>query len=561
MPVLRIIKKLVALGYEADIASIRQPHSLENQEHVRKPQKLTERIWANIREPVIKFMDEMRAIRLNREHKQLILLRKPAAVSVFRAYMAKHHPFTDLIPSGLDFCAFPLVKEILEQSSEVEVDESSFTDVVPLIPDFITDWRQSLDGHIIQVIKDDPSFLFRHSLWNKFGEFVGKLDKDSYKDDWSLEDHGIHNWAEATLRRRKLLFNESKLPLKLPLATTVFTCKKCNKAAPNETDIAYETDDDDNFAGYSPGSLGSGTYSKPLFYPEVKGHHCLTRKKVFDLPLWLQGHEEYGELLMENPARKLDSNKVWRRRWSTHPLRINRRLEDCARALVKEAGLDPETTTVQDMDNLDTWFACLVCADNCGEEGKKDVDVRPYEMPAFKWRLAMEHFASGHPHSWTQPAWTAIGLDQFDDAVETFKCNPRSSHNKPEGSNNGPRRIVLPVTKDTTWSCVHCRDTPAELPPTSFESITQHLNEKHNLKELEENKDYYKDFAAVSPLPPQQQVIISFSCKEVKKATAFAMSMAFGLSDFGGFFDFDSEPDSDLDEWDGPGFAAGTFMF
>ncbi|KAG6841726.1 hypothetical protein C0991_007612 [Blastosporella zonata] len=480
-----IVKKLVALGYEADIASIRYPLSLEDHEFVKKPQKLTE-LWANIREPILKFMGEVREVRLKRERAQLLLLRKPVAVDVFRVYMAKRHPYTDVMPSGLDFCDFPPVKAILEQPSEVTVNETAFGDIVPLIPAFIEKWRQSLDVHLLQLLKDKvegKTALFDHisARFNKFGEFTGGLDH-TYEECADADDnhHGFSNLIVSgsgqPSRKAKNSLNKTSLPDRLKLATTVFSCSNCRTKAV----VTYS----------NPHSLYG---PRALFYPKVKGHHCLTRVPPpgdsFFRPFT-------RESVLEEPARKLNGTDTRRKQWSTHPLNVNIVLGQCAETLVEKAGLDLKAATADDMDNLGLWFGCLCCAYNCGGKQKEQEEC-PYEMPAFTWRLAVrlavgfklivladydkikiDHYAVAHI-SRGEGAWTMIIPEQLDEAVEAFKRNPNSSHNKPEVFGESlpyPSEVLLP--KDETWSCVSCRDTPSDITPTSLEAVKKHLVEK-----------------------------------------------------------------------------------
>ncbi|KAG6916758.1 hypothetical protein DXG01_005503 [Tephrocybe rancida] len=477
-----IIEKLKGLGYEKDIASIRRPHSLADHELVKKPQKLTDRVWANIREGILKFMDQMREMRLEREHIQRLHNRKSSAVVVYRGYLTGLYPHSDVMPSGVDFCGFPPVKEILEQPDEADVDEASFVDIIPLIPDFIASWRRSVDLHLREVTKSSRPYSEGRD-WNKFDEFVGDINEGTLTDPDKTGDTLLVNYK---------------------LATTVFHCSNCSYEQGNLDDRydVYDLSDDED---------GGKDLHQPLFYPKVKGHRCLRRTGSYD---WM---DEIRDPVLADPTRQLCDGFAKRRQWSAHPLRVNTKLGECVKILVQKAGLDPETTTADDLDRLGLWFACLKCAHDCGEKEEKvwkPEDDHPYEMPAFTWRLAVEHYMTEHRDPTVEPAWSKIGSEQIDEAAEAFKQNPKSTY-KPQ-LEDGP--VIRPIPKDATWSCIHCRDTRDERAPTSLEIINKHLLEQHQKTQPEENIDYYKDFAALPPPMRQRQVVVSLSDMEAQQA-------------------------------------------
>ncbi|KAG6919494.1 hypothetical protein DXG01_005753 [Tephrocybe rancida] len=513
-----IIEKLVALGYEEDIASIRPPHSLADHELVKKPQKLTERIWANIRGPILEFMDEMCALRLKLHKKQLVLDRKLIAVAVFRGYMATQYPYTDVMPSGLDFCGFPPVKKVLYQPIEVVVDETSFADVVPLIPDFIDQWRKNIDVHLMEVIGDGinaangnkRSYYRKGTNWNDFDEFVGDLGDRTFV---ASDDSDYTDSDDNSSDGEPFSFDESTLSARLKLATTVFTCVDCmlEPAVVIELDDDYDSSNDDK----------THFLRQPLFYPQVKGHRCLTRNSLMlSLVDWWPNTEEQEAVDL---ARKLDNTEVvWRRQWSAYPLRFDPKLGECVKVLVEKAGLNPETTTANEMDTLGLWFACLKCAYDCSEP-KEKAEGRRYEMPAFTWRLALEHYLVDH-RSRIESAWTKIDQEQIGDATQAFVDNPKSSHNNLEALGTIPLPLERCEPKDMTWSCIQCRDTSAEVAPTSLEAVRTHLVKKHQIDQPEENRDYYKDFAASPLRPSQRRVVVSLFGTEAQQVAIFQAS-------------------------------------
>ncbi|KAF5385100.1 hypothetical protein D9615_001049 [Tricholomella constricta] len=458
---LAIIAKLEALGYAEDVAGIRFPDSLGDHDLVKKPQKLTDRVWSNIKGPIIDFMEEMRVKRLAREHAQLVVDRKPSAIANFRDYKNQHLPLTDIMPEGLEFCDFPPVKTILEQPTEVAVDESSFSDIMPLIPDLILEWRNSLDTQLIEVIKKEdatarirgPYRLMMSILWDGY---------DDYDDD------------DRSYSPRPPL-DEDTLPDMLKLATTVFECGACSRSSHIDSSSESTDEFEDNFLGYSMYNVC------PLFYPKVLGHLCLTRKKR-SVWSWEPAPE---------PAKRLDISQKVRRRWTSRPLRLDRRLGRCVEALQTQAGLDPNTTTVDDMDNLGIWFACLRCVYPTTNR-KKGL----YETDAFMWRDAVKHH--GVRHGCDDPLWRKLDTEEKRQAREAYEAIFAKSVET--AVENEPR--------NKSWLCVHCRDTQAEIESTELDVMKAHLLDRHDIQEPELDKDYYKDYAAVPIFPPRCTVVI-----------------------------------------------------
>jgi len=190
----------------------------------------------------------------------------------------------------------------------------------------------------------------------------------------------------------------------------------------------------------------------------------------------------------------------------TRPLRLDRRLGQCVEVLVNEAGLDPKSATADDMDGLDVWFACVQCAFSLNS-GKKNKN--PYETFAFMWRDAVEHFGTRHSHM--EPQWKKLDAEEIELARKEYETNTLSSrHNdalnkfmtEPSDENDSDQ-------PDLSWLCVYCRDTPAEIDPSGLDFIKTHVTEKHDIQDPEENRDYYKDYAALPASPPRCKVLIT----------------------------------------------------
>ncbi|KAG6827413.1 hypothetical protein H0H92_011912 [Tricholoma furcatifolium] len=517
-----IVEKLIALGYKEELDNMPMFESLRDHKLVRKSQRLTERVWANIRQTLVDYMDGIREMIRKRKFKELVSERKLEAIAVFRAYMIERYPHPDIMPSGLDFCDFPPVRATLQQSAEVTIDESSFTDILPLIPEMIVTWRKSLDVHLVEVMKKNASpdsnrswrymdsydrHLTDKSRWNRFGEFMDPSEEgevDRHKDDDgsgkgndSNDTTTVSLPEEGDINPKNSVSDDAHFFNKLKLATTVFQCSECYMRPPERDIFSFDIEDFlrelRDLEQYLPGAL---------FYPQVKGHLCLARTEA---RTWMQ----------VEPGRKLDEARMQRRKWSTRPLFLNSKLGKCVAKIVIAAGLDPETTTPAELDRLGLWFACLNCHRTCGGEDKNS--RYPVEMPAFPWRLAVEHYGSVH-HGSSSPCWIKIAPEDLTAAIRAFESNSKSTFHQKERSSAKGRLAQIDLPTNGIWSCIHCRDTSAEVAPTSLEDITLHLQKRHEIHEGEEGRDYYKAFSALDPVSSSCRVLVGVTKEESNAA-------------------------------------------
>ena len=254
-------------------------------------------------------MEKMKADRLERERQELIIRRKLPAINVLRDYKISRLPWSELMPGPLDFFNLPEIKAVLELPNEVDVQESSFSDIIHLLPKLLADWAQGI-----------------------------KAGMTAKKD----------------------------------LATTVFRCTDCcpswRMPDMGESNSSSSSEDD---------ILISSLYSEPLFYPKVIGHHCLT--STDDNP-WN----------ITDPSIAFNSGVWGRRQWIDSSLAVDESGEMRMADIIKTCGLDPTVTTVRDMDELDPWLGCSVCA----KWG--DIAVPNAEVKVFGWRAAVSKHGQGY---------------------------------------------------------------------------------------------------------------------------------------------------------------------
>ena len=407
---------------------------------------------------MIRYMEQMKVQRLQRERKALIISRKRVAISILRAYKSARLPFTDIMPEPVDFCAFPQVSEIVELPTETEVTEASFTGVVAQMDELIAQWRRNCYDMLLQQFKD---LLSSRKVENTLTSTV-KVDSTSTTDP---KGKG----------KAKAESEDDDLAEVLSLATTVFRCKSC-------TPSSFPFFDDDPWSDILfPGMLSprSPVSRSPLFYPNVMGHRCLTKQRGYS-----------PDYIFADPTIQLHHSTNIRMKWSCGPLQLDDTAKEVVSKIVKTCGLDPLSTTTAQMDLLDPMVACLECV-------TWDREIHDLcQAQVFTWRAAVSR------------CWVGCDLvDVFHQVDHYFRAHRR--HSKVEwkhinesftgeivntdDSNTGPQNFVTnlvsavlgtnmnglgPSTshEDAIWLCTHCLDLPDERECMGLTKIKNHVS-------------------------------------------------------------------------------------
>ncbi|KAJ7459071.1 hypothetical protein B0H11DRAFT_2060302 [Mycena galericulata] len=493
-----IIAKLTDLGWGEELSRILPMDSLKSHKLVKQPQALTERTWNSIKPDMIRYMEEMQTKRFAREHAALLAARKVTATKVLRTFKHSLLPWTDVMPNATSFYDFPAIKAILQAAPEVNVDEWTFESILPDFPEMIATWRAGLLRKLLLLRKN------------------GGLENSDVED------------AGSTAR--------------LKLATSVYRCLSC--------------DDDDLKASLRRGLRQFELPCRPLYYPRVLSHPCLT------LP------PDYGQRLL---FKENFRDTAWR----SHVLAVDKHTAGIVEKVVTACGLDPAKTTAEDMDAADTRLACLACAKRGPPElslgtdpaGKNDATYRTGEkvqamVQAYSWRNAVRHDGDIHamwddgeiqrqPTAWymLNEADAAIaralevvamrkgseGTETFagtmqqsaldsddamqdgEDDVAVFLDNSEDEYSVQDGENmetaTDCRVRILPSSlPEIAWSCVRCLDRPQEKAPLTFTTVPldrlqdaapmtltatrQHLAARHDVLLAVRDVDYYRVPAA-----------------------------------------------------------------
>ncbi|EIW87229.1 hypothetical protein CONPUDRAFT_79375 [Coniophora puteana RWD-64-598 SS2] len=359
-----IIDKLTELGWGEEIESIPPTDDMSRLKAVKQPTRLTPRIWANIKDEMIAYMEDMKSKRIERERKALVMSRKRHAITVLREYKVARIPFINVMPEAPDFCAFPEVDAILELPNEVEVTQASFDNIVSDMDTLIERWRAAIT----------------RKLADAAVTMIGEQQSSSEGMDVD-ESHPLH------------------------LATTVFKCKQCHGYPMYD---GWDSDEDDFPMFGMP--LYTPRRRPLLYYPQVMGHKCLTRHQ-----------SRWGEFTNDPTQQLSDSMETMREPWSEGPLLLDDQASTAVRDIVDLCGMDPLNTTPAQLDELDPRLACLSCLNWSNEEENKT------DAKVFGWRKAVQHQVSGHSGRGQILDWRLLEGDELRTYREKEAEAPASS--------------------------------------------------------------------------------------------------------------------------------------
>ncbi|KAJ7754968.1 hypothetical protein DFH07DRAFT_822306 [Mycena maculata] len=501
-----IVAKLTEIGWGAEIDGILPADSLKTHKLVKQPTALTERTWNTIKPEMVRYMEEMKVKRLAREHAAIVVKRKVIATKVLRTFKRSQLPWTEVMPGGADFCEFPEIKDVLLAAAEVDVNEQTFEAMIPDFPRMMAAWREGLVQELVKVCKRS-----------------GVVREDEADND---------------------------IKARLPLATSVYKCTGCN-------------DDDDGYVGF--GSTFEA-HCRPLFWPRVLAHRCLTQTPDFYVTM----------MLFMNATRDVA--------WRASQLAVDLVAAEIVEKVVTVCGLDPNTATVEDMDAVDARLACHTCStrlpappaasSSVGPSADGDAkaegagETTPAEVCAYSWRNAVRH--DGEVHDRIPTAWYLLGEEEttavrvmekaaikartamdargvVDSDDEYMPDAPGADESESETAETDTMQDVKATSGDTTqasdpkgkgveniaieddtpvgilpsslpepaWSCAHCLESPQEKAPTALDAMRLHLVARHSVPAPGVlNEDYYRAPAAPEvygsiPFPAPSLVILA----------------------------------------------------
>ncbi|KAK0486422.1 hypothetical protein IW261DRAFT_797049 [Armillaria novae-zelandiae] len=289
----------------------------------------------------------------------------------------------------------------------------------------------------------------------------------------------------------------------LKLARNVLICKSCS-IFPHSSQRHRDAEDGDEYE------------LAPLFYPQMFSHACTSlgykRSSVTD---------ETSNLVHE-PWR-------WRTPWDTTWLAKNEKFKAIVETTIRMVELDPSTATVQDMDDADVRFKCLLC--------ENEPIARYSELfILYNWREYAQHIFERH-------FWDS---GRFSRHVEIFL----SSVDIP------PTYYNIRPTGTTVWNCVHCHDLPTErlggYRGTGPRKVIDHVMIAHDIQEPQLDQDYYVAYGTPASAREGQMVTmhIAFGDLTADKYPCHLLDSYRGIwgeFDSGSDMESDSEFDTDSD--------------
>ncbi|KDQ60885.1 hypothetical protein JAAARDRAFT_77035 [Jaapia argillacea MUCL 33604] len=122
-----ILKRLEGLGWGDDISKMnKQDHETFSRQHsVKQTRDLTDRIWLNIKDGIIEFMQDLKEKRLNRERRERIHLRQKVVKTLLDQY-SRTRPYEEIHPGLADVCLMEDFKKVIDLPEDAEVTEASF---------------------------------------------------------------------------------------------------------------------------------------------------------------------------------------------------------------------------------------------------------------------------------------------------------------------------------------------------------------------------------------------------------------------------------------------------
>jgi len=260
---------------------------------------------------------------------------------------------------------------------------------------------------------------------------------------------------------------------RLSLATTVFTCE-CSQTDPTAQEIVSS----------KPPAINRSAI-KPLYYPQVLGHICLARTPTLNF-----SQETTTSVVVA--AFQSSQGDPGSQSWGCSGLRLDPSLGEIVERIVRAARLDPATATVQDLDELDGYFACMCCA----VQDEHEVDL--YDAHAFRWRDAVRHEHIEHAPTLDDVSWQVLTAAQVEEGRQD------------SGSGD-------PASK---WFCGCCKYLLPALPENP-EDTKFHLNSEHQILDPVKDRDYHEDVSSpecgYSPLPVGIPIALMYTIENLRK--------------------------------------------
>ncbi|KAF9005858.1 hypothetical protein BDZ89DRAFT_1079840 [Hymenopellis radicata] len=236
----------------------------------------------------------------------------------------------------------------------------------------------------------------------------------------------------------------------------------------------------------------------PLFYPESLTHKCCSSGylSTYDNGITMPSDDA---MKLSSINERFGSSNFGRMKWSAGVLRKQEVVTTIVRRVIRLAGLDPKTATVDDMDNRHQLFECKWCPMETGsdaEDSEDDSEEEDEKLPDrlfYNWRLYVEHVSRHHYFDYEdmKSHVEVIGGHEDDELPDGYRV----------GDTMNTKRM---------YECIHCRCRPSEMLhgwPGSM-AVISHITSNHAVEDPEEDVDYCLKFG--QPDSPRQERVYLF---------------------------------------------------
>ncbi|KAG7100090.1 hypothetical protein E1B28_001871 [Marasmius oreades] len=164
-------KKLKAEGYEPELLlldQLQRPWSSavcfplwDHHQFVKQPKPLTDRNWDQIKSDLVTYMETVRAYRLREERQKLVWERRHHATAEWVSYRTDQHLVGEFIPNPIDVWFWNPVKTVVEEPSDVVVNDQSFGQPMLGFPAFLRRWQGEKQDELVRLLP----FPMAGDLW------------------------------------------------------------------------------------------------------------------------------------------------------------------------------------------------------------------------------------------------------------------------------------------------------------------------------------------------------------------------------------------------------------
>ncbi|RDB24270.1 hypothetical protein Hypma_008651 [Hypsizygus marmoreus] len=372
-----IRKKLTGLGWGEELEKLQAADSEEfnSLPTVKVPKALTDRIWENIKEDIIQWMEAAKADRLKAEFRAAQKARHGILAELYASFMASQ-PLHAILPPVADVAMTEPFKTIIALPLPPEspvVTAEHFATAVETLPDFVKSWRSSADAKLLAAMR-------------------------------ACNELSLQDAQESSLN----------------LATTFFGCAR---------------------------SYGCRAQ---LPYPHVLVHPCASN------PSYCTPHDAFKDL--ECQPWDFEGNYI---EFSPQWYMI-------ARYILEACGLDPDTTTRQQVEDPTFFVECVGC-------NQKKISEEARTL--MTWVSAMNH--------------VAIHRSRREDKgmrVHRAQLSDEDMHRAIQLEADRRENLKRNVFGPKFWICVRCKEVH------TWSGFLEHISNSHQIDVSIHEPAEYKDY-------------------------------------------------------------------